>query len=137
MVESLVAGRLVRLLQERKIKVERHFERLTGPVKGEDGVIRQKEFDLVADNGEEAVVVEVKTSLNIRKVDEFLEYLKDFKLCMPSYKDKTIYAAVAYLACEPKTEAYAESKGLFVIKATGDSASIVNKESFKPKAFLP
>lgn len=30
---------------------------------------------------------------------------------------------------------YAERKGLFVIRATGDSASIVNKEDYKPKAF--
>jgi hypothetical protein len=34
-----------------------------------------------------------------------------------------------------RAETMAENKGLFVIRATGDSAAIVNREEFVPKAF--
>ena len=34
-----------------------------------------------------------------------------------------------------ESEIHAERQGLFVIKATGSSASIINKKDFKPKAF--
>jgi len=39
------------------------------------------------------------------------------------------------LRSDAKAAFYSENKGLFVIRATGDSASIVNKKGFKPKAF--
>jgi hypothetical protein len=42
---------------------------------------------------------------------------------------------VAFLSCEGASDRMAEKLGLFVIKATGSSSSIVNKEDFKPKAF--
>ena len=135
LVESLVAGKLVHLLQGRGIEVERHFERLSGNVTGEDGVKRYREFDIVAANGKEAVVVEVKTSLTNRKTNEFLENLKVFRDCLSGYRDKIIYGAVAYLRAEDEAQVYAESQGLFVI-AAGDSARIVNSKSFKPKVFF-
>ena len=54
---------------------------------------------------------------------------------MPHYKNKTIYGAVAWLRAEEESDIYAERQGLFVIRATGSSASIVNQENFKPQVF--
>ena len=42
---------------------------------------------------------------------------------------------IAYLKVNEKADMYVERKGLFVIKATGDSASITNKKTFQPKIF--
>ena len=50
-------------------------------------------------------------------------------------RERTIYGAVAYLRAEEEANKYAERQGLFVIRATGDSASIINKKDFKPTAF--
>lgn len=45
----------------------------------------------------------------------------------------TVYGAVAYLRCDESLVRYAERKGLFVIRATGSSASIVNLPDFEPR----
>ena len=102
--------------------------------KNKDDIQRQ-EFDIIAVNGIEVVAVEVKTVLNPKEVNRFLETLQSFKLYFPDYKNKIVYAAVAYLKSENKAHFVAEEKGLFVIRATGDSASIINKKDFKPKSF--
>ena len=58
---------------------------------------------------------------------------KQAKNWMPEYADKIVYGAVAYISEDAGTAAMAEKNGLFVIKATGDSANIVNTDDFVPK----
>ncbi len=48
-----------------------------------------------------------------------------------------MYGAVAYLKADESADRYAEGQGLFVIRATGSSASITNAENFKPRTFRP
>ena len=55
------------------------------------------EFDILAGNGEEMVVVEVKTTLRVEDVAQFLEKLGKFTDYEPDYRGKQIYGAVAYL----------------------------------------
>lgn len=124
-------GDLVNLLKDRGIEIERIAQHDPHPkLNGEP-----YDIDLIVINGKEIVAVEVKTTLNVKEVDEFLDKLKSFKKVFPYYADKQIYAAVAYLKANQKSDSYAERKGLFVIRATGSSASITNKETFKPKIF--
>ncbi len=93
---------------------------------------KQYEFDIIAHNGAEIVVVEVKTTLDTKKIDHFIEKLKDFKRVFSEYVDKKLYGAVAYIVNDMGSERYLEKKGLFVIKATGDSSTIINAENFQP-----
>ena len=130
LIESLVEGDLVRLLNQKGIKVEATTTHLEGEYKGQRG-----EIDIIAINGQEVVVVEVKTTLRTADVDHFIKQLKIFKNWRTEYKDKTVYGAVAYLKKNDGADIYAEKQGLFVIRATGSSASITNKKSFKPKSF--
>ena len=81
------------------------------------------------------VIVEVKTTLTPKDVNVFLETLKDFKNYFPRYKSETVYGAVAYLSSENKAHLLAEEEGLFLIRATGDSASLANKKAFIPVRF--
>ena len=46
-----------------------------------------------------------------------------------------MYGAVAYLRADESSDEYAEGRGLFVIRATGSSASITNPEDFTPRVF--
>ena len=137
-VESLVEGKLSKLLRERGIQVMYTASNVTRDILNEKGeVIGQKEFDIIVVNGKEVVLVEVKTTLNHKNVQQFLDqHLKDFKRYFLEYKKHTLYGAVAYLKSEDKAKSFAEEQGLFVIKATGDSAHIINQANFKPKAFL-
>ena len=130
LVESLVQGDLVPLLQARRVAVDSIHQRVYGRRNGED-----YEFDIVAGNGVEVVVVEVKTTLRSEDVTHFLDKLRRFTTYQPLYRDNTIYGAVAYLKADGTVTKYAERQGLFVIRATGDSASLINEEDFEPAVF--
>lgn len=129
-VESLVEGDLVAMLRKKNIEVETIAERVRGKRNGE-----HFEFDIVAVNGEEVVVVEVKSTLRAEDIRHFLGRLENFTRWSPLYKGKKVYGAVAYLQVVQSAEIYAERQGLFVIRATGDSASIINRDGFLPKTF--
>ena len=130
LMESLVEGDLVSLLRERGVAVDETSQRLTGCRNGE-----HTEFDIVAANGAEVVVVEVKTTLRPEDVTDFLSKLAWFTDWFPTYRERPIYGAVAYLKSDSSVTRHAERLGLFVIRVTGNSASIVNEPDFKPRAF--
>ncbi len=130
LMESLVEGDLVPLLKQRGIEVERTLQRMTGRRNGE-----HFEIDIVAANGAEVVVVEVKTTLGSEDVTEFLDKLSQFVEWSPEYRERRIYGAVAYLKSDVSVTKYADRRGLFVIRATGSSASIVNELDFEPRLF--
>ena len=135
LVESLVEGKLVEILKARGIEVRQTSQRVEVSYTTKEGDTYRREFDILAVNGMEVVVVEVKTNLTPDKVKYFLKSLKDFKNYFPDYKSKTIYGAVAYLRSESESHLFSQKQGLFVIRATGDSASIINTKDFKPKNF--
>ena len=136
LVESLVSGKLVELLRERGIDdVTRTQPRQNVSYPRGDGTRKYKEFDIVVANGEEVVAVEVKTTLRPDDVKKFVEAMRDFSRYFPEYEFKTVYGAVAYLRCDSKAELFAERRCLYVIRATGSSASIVNDEEFEPVSF--
>ncbi|MCZ0932940.1 MAG: hypothetical protein OXJ52_07300 [Oligoflexia bacterium] len=135
LVESLVEGKLVKIFQEKGIDITQTHTRSKVEWRKSKGHVEKREFDIIVANGTEVVAVEVKTTLTPKDVDGFLKTLQDFKKYFPRYKTETVYGAVAYLASENKADFLAEEEGLFLIRATGDSASLVNKEDFKPKPF--
>ena len=135
LVESLVEGKLVKIFQDCGIDITQTHTRSQSEWRKPDGRIERREFDIIVANGTEVVIVEVKTTLTPKDVNDFLETLQDFRKYFPRYKTETLYGAVAYLASENKAHLLAEKEGLFLIRATGDSASLVNKKDFKPKAF--
>ena len=130
LIESLVEGDLVPLLRKRNILVRRTVTNVPGEYDGE-----YAEFDIVSMNGAEIVAVEVKTTLRPEDVTHFLRKLAKFTLYTPEYKGKTVYGAVAFLKADESVQVHAARQGLFVIRATGDSASIVNDEQFRPRVF--
>ena len=135
LVESLVEGNLVKSLRAWGIDVTETARRVISERQLSDGTTEEREIDIIAANGIEAVAVEVKTTLSPKDVWEFLELMKNFKSYFKRFKKEKVYGAVAYLNCDKRADKLAEEQGLFVIKAVGDSAHIVNKSEFKPKAF--
>jgi len=85
LVESLVEGDLIKLLKEKAIRVERTTQRAKGNYQGENF-----EYDIIAYNGNEIVIVEVKTTLRPDDVDDFHKKLWKAKTFMPEYHDKII-----------------------------------------------
>lgn len=130
LMESLVEGDLVRILNERGILVSDTTNRRKGRRDGKD-----YEFDIIAHNGHEITIVEVKTTLRPEDVKWFVDKLAQAKTFLPEYANYTIYGAVAYLQANAGAPQFAEKSGLFVIRATGDSAAIINATDFTPKKF--
>ena len=126
LVESLIEGDLLNLLKQRDINVDKTMCRVTG-----DGY----EFDIIAVNGNEVVVVEVKSSLRPEHIRHFQEKLSHVKEWIREFEDKTIYGAMAWLRDEGQASQFAQKQGLFSIRATGNSSMIVNNKAFKPVAF--
>ena len=130
LMESLVAGDLAALLQKYGIDVLSTHSRVGGHRNGD-----HYEYDILAINGEEVVVVEVKTTLRSGDVTHFLGKLTRFTEYEPAYKGRKIFGAVAYLDADTSVQVYAQRRGLFVIRATGSSASIINQADFQPRVF--
>ena len=130
LMEKLVEGDLIKLLNERGIKVNYTHSRTKGIYNG-----KKFEFDIIAENGEEIVVVEVKTTLRSSDVKEFINKLKIFKEILPKYVNNKVIGGMAFLDSASNSELMAENKGLLVIKATGSSASITNSPDFVPKVW--
>ena len=130
LVESLVAGNLMRILKERNFSVEKIRQRVRN-YKGEPNY----ELDLVASNGEEVVVVEVKSSLNVEAVKHFISQLELVRSSSRRFRKQRMVGAVAFLKDHCDASRMAMNRGLLVIRATGDSAAIINDEDFVPKRF--
>ena len=131
LMESLVEGGLIKLLNDQGIEVHSSFTNYKPKYKGQEF-----EFDIVSVNNKELVVTEVKTTLRVGDVNYFIKKLDQFTDFAPQYKGHKVYGAVAYLKANQAADRYAEKKGLFVIKAGGGGVSkVTNKPNFKPKVF--
>ena len=134
-IENLVEGDLVNLLAPWDIKVNKVQPNLRySTVEG----IPKGEFDLVAINSTEVVVIEVKSTLKDVDIGKFIGKLKKFKEFFPEYKDKMIYGGVAYLRATKEALERAKNEGLFIIKAPGGEckiSTITNEKGFKPTEF--
>lgn len=93
------------------------------------------EVDILIYNSKYVVAIEVKNTLRADHVDQHLERMKKMQeLPLPDTKGKTLLAGVAGMIVGDGVDKYAESKGLFVLKPSGDTIKIVNnRKTFKPK----
>ena len=130
LIESLVKGDLVKLFSQRDMSAEGTSQRV-------EKIYNQKQyqFDILVYNGEDIIVVEVKTILEVEDVKHFLDKLENFKKMFDEYREKKIYGAVAYIEADENSQTYAQNKKLFVIRGTGGSTSIINPMDFKPRIF--
>lgn len=130
LMESLVEGDLVPLLQAEGIDVRATHTNLHGRLNGE-----HYEYDIIATNDGEVVVVEVKTTLRPEDVRWFVQKLGRFTSYRKEYRGWQVYGAMAYLKTHETVVKHAERQGLFVIRAVGSSASVVNGTGFRPRVF--
>ncbi len=83
------------------------------------------------------IVLEVKTTLRVDDVDEFVEELeKRFLRFFPEYKGYKLYGAVAGMKFHQFADRYASKKGFIVLKhKDGKDVKVLNPKNFKPKDF--
>ena len=97
--------------------------------------LRQFEIDGLVVGKNEAVIIEAKTKLTKSDVNTFIKRLGRFKEVFYEYGNHDIYACVAYVRSNENALAYAEKRGLFVIRATPPDVTLINSKGFKPTKF--
>ncbi|TVR57253.1 MAG: DUF3782 domain-containing protein [Candidatus Competibacteraceae bacterium] len=129
-VENQVAPACERVFGERGIPVQMVSQRVKKR-RGGDTL----EIDVLVVNAGHVVVVEVKSSLSVEDVREFLDDLRRFRDFFPEYADWQVHGAVAGMRIEDGADRYAYRQGLFVLAPTGDTIKILNDPRFQPKTW--
>lgn len=131
LIEALVKPSALRLFQERGIQVTETQQRVESARNGS-----QMEIDILLVNDQEVVVTEVKTTLKVEDVREFLEDLKRFTFFFPRYRGMKVYGGVAGIDIEEDADKFAYRQGLFVLAGTGEGLiRMLNAPGFRPKDF--
>ena len=85
-----------------------------------------REYDVVAVNGSEAVVFEIKNKLRPNDVETFLRtQLPQFKTAFPQYENYTVYGGMGALVISQEQEAELCALGLFVLTQSEDGIAHV------------
>ena len=127
-VEGLIAPAVERLFQAWNIEVDRVYQRVKAHKNGVG-----LEVDILAVNGEYAVLIEAKSTLGVDDVREHIERLKKFKTFFPEYADRKVIGAVAGIVIDEDADKFAYRNGLFVIAQSGEAVTILNDAQFRPK----
>ena len=127
-VEGLVAPAVVEMFGERGIEVTGISQRVKR-TKNSDGI----EIDLLATNGEYAILIEAKSTLGVDDIKEHLERLGKFAVFFPEYQDRKVLGAVAGIDIDEGADKFAYRSGLFVIAQSGETVKILNDMKFRPK----
>jgi hypothetical protein len=92
------------------------------------------QIDAMLENGEYALAIEVKTQLIVAHVDEHLERMEKLRRYADDRGDKRKFlGAVAAAVVADNVKEYALKKGFYVLRQSGDTVTIVNPVSFKPR----
>ena len=129
-VEWQVRPAVVRLFQERGIDVH-EFHPGISVKRNNEGL----EIDLLVVNDTDAILVEVKSKLTQRDVDEHLQRLAKFKRLMPRFRDVKALGAVAAMIVPNEVASYACRQGLFVLVQSGENVIILNDAEFTPRVW--
>lgn len=132
LVEALVEPGALDLFRKRGIKVRQSARRVE--VEDDEGRVIA-EYDILLENDNEAVVIEVKTTVTKEDVDYLLEKLSHFKERSPRFRDYRVYGAIAGISFHEGLDWYAYKNGLFVLKSEGGVIRIANDEGFQPRAW--
>jgi len=91
------------------------------------------EVDIMLENGEKAMLIEVKTKLTFERIDKHIERLEEMRKYADLHGDKRIFlGAVAGIVVTDEIRDYALSKGFYFIEYAGDNF-FITPPSGKPK----
>ena len=129
-VENMVAPACETIFASRGIPVHQVSQRVKKKLDN-----KTLEIDVLVTNENHVLVVEIKSSLSVEDVKEFVEDLREFREFFPEYKDKQLYGAVAGIELEGGVDKYAYRQGLFVLAQAGETVGILNGDGFEPKSW--
>jgi hypothetical protein len=133
LMERLVEPGVLNLFQERGMVVHQIAPRVKSQMNG-----RTMELDLVLENSTEVVIVEVKTTLKVQHVQDFLADMDELFYFFPRFRTYKVYAGVVGMDIVEEADRYAYRQGLFVLSVGGEGTVYVkNDRNFTPRNFAP
>ncbi len=129
-VENLVAPACETIFLARGIPVHQVSQRVRKRHNGDS-----MEIDVLVLNQEHVLVVEVKSTLSVDDVKEFVEKLGQFRDFFPEYSQRRLFGAVAGIGMDAGADRYAYRQGLFVLAQSGETVVILNDAQFQPRAW--
>ena len=132
LVESMVEGGVLRLFQD----LGYEFEVCSRRVEFENKTLNiYGQIDLFLENGEFALLVEVKTNLSIDDVRDHGERLKKFRALANFRKDKRRFiAAVGGGVVQKNVREFALKQGMYVVQQSGENVEVIPPED-KPRVW--
>jgi hypothetical protein len=134
LIEALIKPGSLKLFQDRGINVQKRKTRMAERLNGG----RHMEIDILLKNKVEkiAVVIEVKTTLQVSDVNDFLKKFDTFLDFFPKYKGYTLHGAVAGVQIDEGVDKYAYRNGLFVLGLGREGlVRMLNDDKFDPRVF--
>ena len=131
LVENMISGgNIVAQFRAMNYDVHNHCQNM---VFGKEGTAESGEIDWLLENGDIAILVEVKTTLKKDEIDEHIERIEKYRLYGDSGK-KRLIGAVAGAYVSGQDINYAHKRGLLVIVQSGDAFKIITPpEGFKAR----
>lgn len=129
-VENIIAPACETLFLKKGVPVHQIAQRLK-----RHSAEKTLEIDVLVTNEAHVLVVEVKSTLGVTDVKEFIEDLSQFRLFFPEYAQKDLYGAVAGIEIEKGVAKFAYRQGLFVLAQSGETVTILNDDNFQPKCW--
>ena len=91
------------------------------------------EIDILLENGDKAMLVEVKTKLTLERIQKHIERLEKMRKYADSHGDKRIFlGAVAGFAITDDVKDFALNEGFYLIEPDGENFNIIPPND-KPK----
>ena len=132
LIEDMVRGGAVRLFQE----LGYEFTQCSRSVEFDNKKLNIcGEIDLFLENGEYALLIEVKTNLSVDDVKDHVERLREYRLFADTRGDKRRFiAAAGGGVVRSNVRTFALKQGLFVIQQSGENIEVISPEG-KPRVW--
>ena len=130
-VEALCKPAALALFRKEGLGIDRIYE---GIHKAKDNGQDVMEIDVALCDTTVAVIVEVKSRCGRREIDYFMDQMKHCKEWYSEFANKELRVAVAAIKYDDGVEKYALSRGLYVLKLTGEETFTMSAPA-RPKVF--
>ena len=132
LVEAMVEGGILRMFKELDYEFDVYMSRYRF---GNKALGIYGEVDLFLENGDIALLVEVKTNLTVDDVNEHQDRLEKFRLVADVKNDKRQFiAAVGGGVVQPNVRDFALRHGMYVVQQSGENVEITAPEG-KPRVW--
>jgi len=122
---------------EKILKQEFGLERISSRVKSSQDD-RTLEIDVLGySNGEnnKVVVVEIKSHLRLRDIEQVLKILEEFRNFFPEYADKQLYGMIAVVDASKETLQKVLDAGLYLGRIHDNQFNLMKSRDFVPRCF--